>query len=736
MAYTLIDTSPIQIQKNAAGNSASGYYLKLYAAGTTTPISMYTTSVGGGALAKCQIDSEGFAINGSGDVFIPYVDQAYKMVVYTNSTDADANTFASAFYIVDSIPQVSGSPGYGDKPYDMTLAEFKASTILVSGDVVTISDRANAIFDIASGVSGANTYDVIANTAGTLKATLRIPYYFEPGNLGIDTTGATDQSAAYQHYVDLCVTNGRSLRGRKDEVINIGSNLFIHGDLSFEGEKGHTWLISTETGAGADSNKYIVVFGVASFGGAVSTWNGTFRGLRVETTSTADFERALFIISGGECLLDDVEWDFTATDFTDTAKGGPIESGTNGTWATGTATRTNCVIKDSRAYLNHGRLASEGIALSGWENAEIINCKCYGSGDDVFAIHTSERARILNCEGTSITGRILIDHCKDYVVDNNTIEKIEDPHTSTWYESNFIEALMSSSNVNMWANESGGFTNNTMVAPDGAIIAYWMRMQGTQLDLEISGNKFKNYSATANTISISLEATVPSSGAGASWVGPTGNPDSATAGIVRLRKVVVDNNNDIGTVASGTVQQVGTDANLIGPFVWERNSFDDYEIFSTGKNVFTKSNSAKTTTGYTNLIHNACLDADRYSFTFTGLLAPTYVSGAALTATPVLTVCRMPSAGRIVGAYTSTDQVGTGGQSVFVNLLKNGSAVGSYSFGVGSSTYNERSYRTQAGSPATLEVVEGDILTVELWNSAGQLVSLKGNVTVLVQPTN
>ncbi len=38
MAYTLIDTTPIQLQKNAAGNSASGYYLKLYAAGTTTPI--------------------------------------------------------------------------------------------------------------------------------------------------------------------------------------------------------------------------------------------------------------------------------------------------------------------------------------------------------------------------------------------------------------------------------------------------------------------------------------------------------------------------------------------------------------------------------------------------------------------------------------------------------------------------------------------------------------------------
>ena len=64
--------------------------------------------------------------------------------------------------------------GMTSKPYDMTLAEFKASTILVAGDVVTISDRAGATFDIGSGVSGANTFDVVANDAGTLKATLRV----------------------------------------------------------------------------------------------------------------------------------------------------------------------------------------------------------------------------------------------------------------------------------------------------------------------------------------------------------------------------------------------------------------------------------------------------------------------------------------------------------------------------------------------------------------------------------
>jgi len=90
-----------------------------------------------------------------------------------------------------------GTGGGGNVPYDMTLAEFKASTILVAGDVVTISDRAGATFDIASGVSGANTYDVIANTAGTLKATLRVVgHVYNAEAFGAPTDNSTDAYAA------------------------------------------------------------------------------------------------------------------------------------------------------------------------------------------------------------------------------------------------------------------------------------------------------------------------------------------------------------------------------------------------------------------------------------------------------------------------------------------------------------------------------------------------------------
>jgi hypothetical protein len=105
MAYTPISNSVLQYSKNSGGAAASGYYLKFYASGTTTPISMATDSSGGTLLVKCQLNTLGYPINGSSDVFIPHIDQDYKLALYENSTDADNNTLASAAWVVDGIIQ-------------------------------------------------------------------------------------------------------------------------------------------------------------------------------------------------------------------------------------------------------------------------------------------------------------------------------------------------------------------------------------------------------------------------------------------------------------------------------------------------------------------------------------------------------------------------------------------------------------------------------------------------------
>lgn len=105
MAWTPISNIVPQFAKDAAGTSASGYYLKFYSSGTITPINMATDSTGGTTLAKCQLNSLGYPINGSSAVFIPHLSEKYKAVLYANDTDADANTFGNAVWVVDGLEQ-------------------------------------------------------------------------------------------------------------------------------------------------------------------------------------------------------------------------------------------------------------------------------------------------------------------------------------------------------------------------------------------------------------------------------------------------------------------------------------------------------------------------------------------------------------------------------------------------------------------------------------------------------
>jgi hypothetical protein len=102
--WTPISGSVPQYQA-ADGTLASGYYLKFYSAGTTSPLSMATDSTGGTTLAKAQINTAGYPVNGSGDVFIPHVSQSYKIVLYKNATDADNDTTANADWVIDNISQ-------------------------------------------------------------------------------------------------------------------------------------------------------------------------------------------------------------------------------------------------------------------------------------------------------------------------------------------------------------------------------------------------------------------------------------------------------------------------------------------------------------------------------------------------------------------------------------------------------------------------------------------------------
>ena len=94
MAFTPISNTVPQYEEN--GVAASGYFIKFYESGTTTPTAMATDSTGTTLLDKCELNTEGYPINSSSAVFIPHINKKYKIALFRNAADADANDLASA----------------------------------------------------------------------------------------------------------------------------------------------------------------------------------------------------------------------------------------------------------------------------------------------------------------------------------------------------------------------------------------------------------------------------------------------------------------------------------------------------------------------------------------------------------------------------------------------------------------------------------------------------------------
>ena len=143
-----ISGTAIQYAKNASGAAAADYYLKFYAAGTTTAISMATTSSGGTTLDKCKVDATGWAVNGSDDPFIPHIDRDYKLVLYTNSADADSNATGSAAWVIDNL----SAEGL-DKSYT-SVASLRDSTGNDSFNIIEIESYDEITYPSVTGPKG------------------------------------------------------------------------------------------------------------------------------------------------------------------------------------------------------------------------------------------------------------------------------------------------------------------------------------------------------------------------------------------------------------------------------------------------------------------------------------------------------------------------------------------------------------------------------------------------------
>lgn len=84
----------------SSGVPASGYVLKAYAAGTSTPINMATDYTGGTLVSTITLNASGYPAV-SGNVIIPHIAQNYKLALYPSASAAASNT--GAIWTLDNV---------------------------------------------------------------------------------------------------------------------------------------------------------------------------------------------------------------------------------------------------------------------------------------------------------------------------------------------------------------------------------------------------------------------------------------------------------------------------------------------------------------------------------------------------------------------------------------------------------------------------------------------------------
>lgn len=199
MAYQPIAGFVPYFAKDASGNSADGYYLKGYRAGTTTPLSMASAGDGSGLLVKCKISALGYPLNGTDDEFTPHFDQDYKLALYATSADADGDVTASAVWLTSNYTLSSAGQWQGANaaiylsPASYRYENTDRTSDLSVGQMVKMEGGADRYGKIESFVFSTHTdvtlyAESIRDSGGTASA---VNVGLQSCSLSIQSTDAT-----------------------------------------------------------------------------------------------------------------------------------------------------------------------------------------------------------------------------------------------------------------------------------------------------------------------------------------------------------------------------------------------------------------------------------------------------------------------------------------------------------------------------------------------------------------
>lgn len=277
MAYSPISSIVPQYCKATTGLPYSGAVLKAYSAGTTTNISMATSSAGSTTFTSIALNSNGNPSH-NGSVIIPYVNENYKLALYADQDDADADT--NAIWSVDNLipPITSGS-------YSVTDANN--NTVV---DVITLTHATTGT--PTTGI-GAGLAFAVEGTDDTMTC------------MTIDAVSTDVGSASEDYDFVLSLTKAGAAPAQVMRVSSLG-NVTLSNDVLFS-------VANPEIlGGDADGVLYLAPSTTNALGGNILLYGDT------HATKAKDIE--LRATAGVEAHYDDSAstWDFQANALTTT----------------------------------------------------------------------------------------------------------------------------------------------------------------------------------------------------------------------------------------------------------------------------------------------------------------------------------------------------------------------------------------------------------------------------------
>ncbi len=183
----------------------TNYWLKMYHAGTTTPLAMYTTPSGTTSASAFEINVDGFIVTSGGAKVIPHMDaSSYDAWIFPTELEATNNDTTNAIQLADDMstnnwPQI--------KEYDTLGAAQAASQFINIGDVLFIKERVlgdghDSTWDVVDATTVTeNEYNIVTGGSG-LSYVVRLGSPVNVLDFGADNTGATECSTEIQAAID------------------------------------------------------------------------------------------------------------------------------------------------------------------------------------------------------------------------------------------------------------------------------------------------------------------------------------------------------------------------------------------------------------------------------------------------------------------------------------------------------------------------------------------------------